>query len=286
MRRYLALALQFGREVARIGAAAVVALLILGRFDALTARFTHRAGPARISSETRTRIAVGTKIAITGAVFDNAQKPSLVVVTNDNCRFCMASRQFHHDVIATARARGMRVFVLAPDMRRQAAFFTALDALPDERREWRDLSVSVLGTPTVAIARSDGTVTKVWVGQLDPDQETTLRQEISQPAAVKSVATPRLPSAQSAIVVDVRERDEYQAEHQKAAVNIPLGEVELRARFELQTTREVTIDCSNLTKGKCQLARIVFNDAGFDHVSTLGEGKYVQSCRVSPQDGD
>lgn len=72
--------------------------------------------------------------------------------------------------------------------------------------------------------------------------------EIGERALRQLLATAR------PIVLDIRERDEFKRGHREGAINIPRDELAVRSWIELDRTRPVVIDCSQIDTPLCRQA--------------------------------
>ncbi len=172
MKLYIGL-LKLGREILVLATSTFVVITVLSLTGILHTglRFPFSAGP-------RSNAAVGAKAGISGVSFPGKTEV-LVLVTNDQCHFCAASRDFHRTLITTARRAHIPVFVAVPSRALQMKYLTELGATPAETREWKDLSFSVGGTPTVVVISADGRVKALRRGQLGPDSEKEMLRELT-----------------------------------------------------------------------------------------------------------
>jgi rhodanese-related sulfurtransferase len=72
-------------------------------------------------------------------------------------------------------------------------------------------------------------------------------------------------SPASLLLVDVRDRDDYEEEHIKGAISIPLREVNMRART-LESDREIVVYCGSYTCQMSVKAAKILTGKGFNDV--------------------
>ena len=89
------------------------------------------------------------------------------------------------------------------------------------------------GTPAVPVTANPN----VQITQGAPDQSLASARRITREDAIKMVA------AKKAVYVDVRPKDQYDIEHIKGAINIPLGDVVAKMK-ELPKDKFIVTYCA------------------------------------------
>jgi hypothetical protein len=79
-----------------------------------------------------------------------------------------------------------------------------------------------------------------------------LDEEMAPPSLTETEFT-RLVTVERAVVLDVRDRDAFRQDHRAGAVNIPLGELDVRAPIELPASRPIVLDCSRTDAASCAI---------------------------------
>jgi rhodanese-related sulfurtransferase len=79
----------------------------------------------------------------------------------------------------------------------------------------------------------------------------------------------RLVKTSHALVVDVRERDEFTRSHTPGAIVMPVNEVLVRSRAEIDPSRAVVVDCSQGELHWCRVGAGLFVRRGFREVFTI-----------------
>ena len=93
----------------------------------------------------------------------------------------------------------------------------------------------------------------------------------AQTTAVSVQEAAQLHADKKAIIVDVREDDEWQAEHIKGAIHIPLNELEQRLT-ELKSYKNTQIITQCRSGKRSAQAATVLQAAGFDKVYNMEGG--------------
>ncbi len=128
----------------------------------------------------------------------------------------------------------------------------------------RGRPVEITGKVTLYLVNQDG------MGRLLSPQEMIERQRASGlQADIKETAQ----------IVDVRVRDEFEMESTPKALNIPLDELQVRGPVELNPQIPVSIDCTRTPMDRCRTAESYLRGEGFEHVSRAGDGVPCTGCR-------
>lgn len=139
--------------------------------------------------------------------------------------------------------------------------------------------VGVVVFPTLLIADQDRVVTDIVEGAIDE----TIQQEFIDRIAMVGTPLNRVVTANeitqrsfseycqrdSCQVVDIRGRETFAAAHSSGATSLPLDEISVRARAELNAALPTVIDCSFGSITACRLAGSAFVSLGFKEVSVL-----------------
>jgi len=81
----------------------------------------------------------------------------------------------------------------------------------------------------------------------------------------------RLLSTDDPLIVDIRDRRQYQLGHRDGAINIPFGELPSRARVELPPSRLIVVECASVPSNWCQGIGWQLADQGFSRLALLVE---------------
>ena len=79
----------------------------------------------------------------------------------------------------------------------------------------------------------------------------------------------RLVTTRGALIVDVRERDEFGRSHTPGAIVMPVGEILVRSRAEIDRLRPIIVDCSQGERTWCRVGAGLFVKRGFLEVMTI-----------------
>jgi hypothetical protein len=96
---------------------------------------------------------------------------TLVLVISTYCHFCKDSVPFYH-TLTNAGADVKIVAVLPQSVAEGQQYLSSGGVHVDDVRQVALTSLGVTGTPTLMLVNDAGVVTDMWVGKLQPDQET------------------------------------------------------------------------------------------------------------------
>lgn len=239
-------------------------------------------------------VTVGSPVQISSLHF-NDRPLTLVLVSSPSCHFCLASKDFHKRLLAETSNFGVPLFMVVPDRSLSKSYSSELGFSRDRIKEWKDLSVSVEGTPTLLALNRSGIVSELWLGQLRLEQERAVLELIGHPDGRLPVTVQRtaeqvsdFPSQEvvSLIhdphvhIIDIRERDHLNGGVESAA-NIPLEELPFRAAGEISATALNLVDCRTISSDLCDRGVRSLQQQHF-RVATIGKGHYhASSCRTT-----
>ncbi len=242
--------------------------------------------------ETRSLATVGSSVVLANA--DLRRTPfSLVIVGSPSCVFCNRSISFHNELVADAARAGIDSYLVVPSRRLAQSYARSIGIDASRVREWRDLDLSVPGTPTILAVNSNGIVSRVWVGHLPSNVEGEIRSAISARSLTQEAdgrvlsgtenLSPekfqQLSSRGKTQIIELGERMQRRRLPSRG-VEMPSIEIPVRAPFELDTSALQIVDCSRVSAVECQnsvktLMRLHFQ------VATLGLGSTYNSCQFT-----
>ena len=235
------------------------------------------------------------------------RRSSLVIVLSTACDACDAQAAFYRELVrANGEKRAYVVALFPEDAERGRRYLGQRDI---QIRDVRQVYLGRLGvsvTPAVLLVEG-GRVEQMWVGPLAKEDERSVFAALRLPipsAAIESTgATPPgikdvdiyepkisqqtgtelvrlLRRGVDVPIVDTRDRAQYQLAHIEGSINIPLVELETRARHELPQDREVSLychfvaDCEILLAQEripsvCVLAHRILRRAGLNQVRVV-----------------
>ncbi|MDR3700404.1 MAG: rhodanese-like domain-containing protein [Candidatus Sulfopaludibacter sp.] len=216
----------------------------------------------------------------------------MVLITSPQCRYCLASGDFHHKLAESARVNHVPLYIAVPSVRQASRYIQSV-GLQGVIKSWADLSFGFSGTPTVVVVDKQNIVRATLVGKLPQEAENRLLGLLEHPQDLDTVSgldgrevmsgedLRILRGKQKVILIDVRERNDFAIWHEEAAVNIPLLEFEVRAPFELDRSATLVVDCSQFSSERCASVLGVVKRQGTIAVP-FSEGLVFKSCESSP----
>lgn len=178
---------------------------------------------------------------------------TLVLVLNEQCKFCSASGEFYRRLTEAARSRQVPVVAALPgDAEESQRYLSSLGlSIPAVRRATPQ-TLGVPGTPTLILVNGEGTVVDAWVGKLKaPEEDEVLKRLEARKATPEPVSEDKaerldpdklkslLDAGGNVVLLDIRERADYRLEHIRGALNIPYDELEVRAVNEINPSDAV-----------------------------------------------
>lgn len=215
---------------------------------------------------------------------------TLLIATDPDCAFCRRSERFHREVVDLARAHSWQIRLITSS----ASLSDSLGVRRAEMVTPKRFSHEIEGTPTIAVLSQDGSVTHLLTGELPTQEEHSLRQiirdesaEVEQRARTAPISKTALTIGESGkrqptITIDVGPR--LSSSSPAGRLVIPLEELFLRAKFELDSTEEYVVDCARVDESGCRRAVSILNDHGIS-TQFVNTGHVFRSCNRSPMKG-
>jgi rhodanese-related sulfurtransferase len=242
----------------------VVSFVCLG---VLIWNYAHRSGGR--SSQQVAPLRVGSDLRIPQVKWDQAPR-TIVLAVSTSCPYCRASAGFYKQLIAGAVNHTVHVMALLPeplDSAKPALSSLGIEQVADIHRVNLGM-IGVRATPELLIVDRQGKVQAAWTGELAGVQEAevfatlgiTPPPHASSPAAsalsepldyVSPHDAPAVLASRSAVIVDIRKRNSYNASHISGALNIPIDEITQRAAHELPHDQPLLIYCSATNDSGC-----------------------------------
>jgi rhodanese-related sulfurtransferase len=184
---------------------------------------------------------------------------TLVMALSVNCHWCTASAPFYRELLATNRGPAFHTIAIFPQSVSLGQEYTRL--LEITVKDIRQANLQQLGieaTPALLVVDASGRIRSRWVGKLAPEEEDSVRKELSSVAApqpgMKNLTQQDdlitandlrqlLRSEPTLPVIDIRPRSLYRARHIAEALNIPQDELEIRAIHEVPKESTVVLYC-------------------------------------------
>ena len=183
-----------------------------------------------------------------------SSRPSIVLVLQADCPYCKVSTPFYQKLLATNISdRAFDIVAAFPpkDATKAARYLTDQSIHPDRVIFTDPTQVGVNGTPAVLALDRDGRVFRKMVGLLNPSQQAELLQLVSRSAGSPHNVVRQVPlrvdhvdapnGAVADVVLDIRERAEFQRSRWPGSINVPLQEIQARYIEEISQYRRIAI---------------------------------------------
>jgi len=156
-----------------IATAADVATLCVAAFllAILVRTYSHPAAPQQPPRPAvRAEVGMSIKDRIAGVNWGKNGR-TLVLAVSTQCHFCRESTPFYRKLRDKA-GKSLKIVAVLPQPAAEAAqFFKNEGVKVDQVVQAGPESIGVKGTPTMLLVDGAGTVTKLWVGKVHPEQE-------------------------------------------------------------------------------------------------------------------
>jgi len=140
----------------------------------LVTQYLWPSGATDAGPETRTSKDIRETPTLTMSSLDvdwKKNKRTLLLAISSTCQFCTDSAPFYQ-TLYKSKGDTHLVAVLPQPIEEAKKYLAALGVKVDETRHLALETIGISGTPTVMLVDGSGTVTKLWLGKLSPDQET------------------------------------------------------------------------------------------------------------------
>jgi rhodanese-related sulfurtransferase len=147
------------------------------------------------------------------------------------------------------------------------------------------------GTPTILLVNTSGTVSDMWTGIITSSEEAALLQRLSSKWAASGLFKETLSTDQlicllrdtDTTLLDIRERQPFELHHLPHSINIPVDELQIRARHELDQRRTIVLDCTVIPRAACVASETTLRERGFSKIAFLTNSPYGGlSCSAAP----
>jgi hypothetical protein len=196
---------------------------------------------------------------------------AVVVATSDTCPFCRQSKDtLFANLVSSATDRSIPVVFLRERSN------DASSTVPPNAKELpvTPSDVGIFYFPTIAVVNSSGVIRKIVHGFVQPERHGSaiaglfrLDNTLSEPlnGISGSDLSARLSRGEKATLLDVSGKSVPTAPYigRQETVHIPVGELHLRAKYELQPQELTVVDCRPVGGFLCQQALLVLRSNGF-----------------------
>jgi len=209
---------------------------------------------------------------------------TLVIITDSNCHYSRDSILFHQSLVRQAVQLGIASMLVSPPKRTPKEL---LSVAFTKHVEIDLTTIKAPGTPSVALVSRSARIVGLWVGQLGKSEQTALltrldgdMHTIHSGDRLTGVFPTSMVSHQlgGSLLVDLRARAQFQAQHHPRAINIPLDELQLLMPLYATPGASITLDCSVIESGMCSAAIGMLKDVSYVNVKALDRGASSASC--------
>ncbi|MGO9131749.1 MAG: rhodanese-like domain-containing protein [Bryobacteraceae bacterium] len=218
---------------------------------------------------------------------------ALLFILSTTCRQCLESQGFHRRILEGLPHESTRTIAVFPQPVEQArAYLQAAGLRVDDIIQANPDRVGAPGSPTLILVDKNGRIRSSWIGRLSAAQEGEVAQTLGiQAAAGGGEETDMITASATAAllkedphtpIIDVRDRDDFRNGHLAAALNIPVDELESRARPEIPRDRPVVVFCeycrtcenkrsAERVRTVCTFSEFQFHSLGYDKIRFVAD---------------
>lgn len=190
---------------------------------------------------------IGSKAAIEG-VDANGYDRVLILAYSSDCTYCSKSAPVYRRLIKLlSGAKQVRKIALLPQrLEESKPYLQQLGLVVDDIRQTNLHKLGINWVPTLVVIDRNGMVSHMWTGNIPIEEQFALLDETgveyrnrlptddSGPTLIDVCILSSLVQDRSEVMVlDTRDREQYQKEHFSPSINIPVDELETRAADEL-----------------------------------------------------
>jgi hypothetical protein len=228
---------------------------------------------------------------------------NVILAVSVSCPYCRASAGFYRTLITDTKRHGIRTIAVLPQPSRVYTPLLALLGIQEAsdvlQEDFERLGVAK--TPTLVIADAKGIVRGSWVGRLTEQQERDVYAKLqlafdaSAHRVVEANASPidgmpavsakelqHLLANSGAVIIDTRDRSQFNDAHIIGSLSMPLDEIEERAPHELPPGLPVVVFChfqssceaqkrEEGTLSLCSVTKLVLKKPGFINVKYIAD---------------
>jgi rhodanese-related sulfurtransferase len=221
-------------------------------------------------------IAPNATLSITGISWADSER-TVVIALKKECKYCSASAAFYRRLAAQiASQTNTRLIAVFPENESEGeAYLKQLDVPIQQLRYLSFSSLGITSVPALAVFDRNGVVTDMWVGKLSPLKESNVISKLN----LEDTRSPddwsinetdlerKVANNEKLVLLDVRERAAYTANHRNGARNIPLDELPVRAQNELPSEGTIVVYGNDVAEA--DLACSILDTEGFARVLIL-----------------
>jgi rhodanese-related sulfurtransferase len=248
-----------------------VNILILACLVLVLGLLVYRYSPfwAAAPGNDATQIETGAKIDLPNINWAQ-NHATLVLALAVGCHYCQESAAFYRDLIASNTNGAFRPLAVLPQEVEQSKKYLRDEGIIADVRQVDFDKLGVKGTPTLILVDSAGHIEAKWVGKLSSEDESKVYKSVGvQPhlrpdardidqgarslpldgairdsdvlagSQLLSTLNSHLPPP----VLDTRSRPSYAVAHILGSFNIPVDELEVRAKHEIPPDSAIVVYC-------------------------------------------
>jgi rhodanese-related sulfurtransferase len=212
------------------------------------------------------------------------KEQTLLLVLDQECPHCSANAEAYQRLLRQVpKASTYVVALLNTPVPESELFLGQLGLSVDEIRQVPLKQIGAFAVPALISVDNTGVVRGIWTGTLTEEAETQLLTRLNNidttnfthpyEVFIDTSEFKRLQADEKSVtLVDVDERQQFQAAQIPKALNIPVDELEARANHELVRSTVIVVYCRGASNTTSRLAAKILYEMGFAKVSILKGG--------------
>lgn len=251
----------------------IISLSLLVAVTALSTYLRHESPDSQLATINLLRrqlplAQIGKPLGITQPDVTSSQGPILLIITSPVCHYCEMSVSFHQSLLNLGKKLNYTAYLAVPETSETDRYLERFNHVTLTTVDWLKVDRRTRAVPAILITDANHVIMRIWIGLLSNEQQeeviTFLHYPQTQSLPTRTLASGEhlltaediheLRNHNAVTLISVLRRYEYDIEHPPNSINIPLAELNVRARSELNQNSLNILDCTTISEPVCTMA--------------------------------